>query len=46
MKFCWQNCGWKMIQLQKNYLRMTLENFEEIFQLIKDDTGKKNTIVR
>ena len=27
----------------KNYLRMTSENFEEIFQLIKDDIRKGNT---
>ena len=32
--------------ITKNYLRMTSENSEEIFQLIKDDTRKENTIVR
>ena len=30
----------------KDYLRMTSENFEEIFQLIKDDIRKKNTKMR
>ena len=30
----------------KNYLRMTFENFEEIFQLIKDDITKENTKMR
>ena len=27
-------------------LRLTSENFEEIFQLIKDDTTKENTKLR
>ena len=36
MELCLQNCG----------LRMTSENFEEIFQLIKDDTPKENTNLR
>ena len=27
----------------KNYLRMTSENFQEIFQLIKDNITKENT---
>ena len=31
MELCLQNCG----------LRMTSENFEEIFQLIKDDILKE-----
>ena len=30
----------------KDYLRMTSENFEEIFQLIKDDIRKENTKMR
>ena len=30
----------------KNYLRMTSENFEELFQLIKDDIRKENTKMR
>ena len=30
----------------KDYLRMTSENFEEIFQLIKDDIRKENTKIR
>ena len=30
----------------KNYLRMTFENFEEIFQLIKDGITKQNTKIR
>ena len=30
----------------KNYLRMTSENFEEIFQLIKDDISNQNTKMR
>ena len=30
----------------KNYLRMTSENFEGIFQLIKDDIRKENTKMR
>ena len=30
----------------KNYLRVTSENFEEIFQLIKDDIRKGNTKMR
>ena len=30
----------------KNYLRMTAENFEQIFQLMKDDRRKENTKMR
>ena len=30
----------------KNCLRMTSENFEEIFQLLKDDINKENTQMR
>ena len=30
----------------KNHLRMTSKNFEEIFQLIKDDIRKENTKMR
>ena len=30
----------------KSYLRMTSENFEEIFQLIKDDISNQNTKMR
>ena len=33
MEVCWQSSG----------LQMTSENFEGIFQLIKDDTPKENT---
>ena len=29
--------------IHRNYLRMTSENFEETFQLIKDDIRKENT---
>ena len=39
------------LQLEEEYnynilLRMTSENFEEIFQLIKDDIPKENTNLR
>ena len=41
MKLCWQNCGRKMNATA--ILWMTSENFEEIFQLTKDDTREENT---
>ena len=46
MKLCWQNLLLEDECNYKNYLQMNLENFEEIFQLIKDDIRKENTKTR
>ena len=46
MKLYLQNCNQKTNVTIKFYLRMTSENFEEIFQLIKGDITKENTKMR
>ena len=43
MNLCLQNFGYKMNIIIKFYLQITSGNFEEIFQLIKDDINKENT---
>ena len=46
MNLCWQNCGWKMNVITKNSCKWLQKNFEEIFQLIKNDIRKENTKMR
>ena len=46
MKLCLQNCGYKTNIIITFYSRMTSENFEGKFQLIKDDMTKENTKMR
>ena len=46
MKFFLQNSGLKPSIIIAFYLRMTSVNFEEIFQLIKDNIAKENTKMR
>ena len=46
MKLFLQNCGLKSSIIIAFYLRMTPLNFEEIFQLIKDNITKENTKMR
>ena len=46
MKLFLQNCGLKSSIIIAFYSRMTPLNFEEIFQLIKDNITKENTKMR